>query len=146
MIIPRLKPMNIDPVESDISDSLMERISMPDDLGLKITDWQPGAYMNTSDYVTSNDYFEMVRLKIERHKKYPDSARARHIEGQTVIGFVIAPDGHVSSLKVVRSSKNSALDNAALNAVKEASPFPRPPKHLFKGPISLEITIAFELT
>ncbi|RLC33172.1 MAG: energy transducer TonB, partial [Deltaproteobacteria bacterium] len=85
------------------------------------------------------------RLKIESCKKYPDSARARHVEGRTVIRFVIEPDGRVSSLSVIKSSRNRALDNAAKDAVRAASPFLKPPANLFKDKLLLELTILFEL-
>ena len=136
-IIPSLKPMKMDTVEKNLPDSLVESVSMP------IIQDNP---VDMSDYVTSNDYFEMVRLRIENHKRYPNAAKARQIEGRVTIHFVISPDGHVSELKIVKSARHSSLDRAALSAVKEASPFPTPPKHLFKGPIPLEITIIFKLT
>jgi len=136
-IIPSLKPMKMDTVEKNLPDSLVESVSMP------IIPDNPG---DMSDCVTSNDYFEIVRLRIESHKKYPNAARSRQIEGRTTVRFVIKPDGHISSLKITKSARHRALDQAALRAVKEASPFPRPPMNLFKGPIPLEITIIFELT
>ena len=136
-VIPSLKPMKLDIVEENLPDSLVESISMPD---------VPDNPVDMGDHVTSNDYFEMVRLRIESHKKYPGAARSRQIEGRTTVRFVIKPDGHISSLKIAKSARHRALDQAALRAVKEASPFPRPPMNLFKGLIPLEITIIFELT
>ena len=146
-VVPHFKPVKADNIK-DIPDSLTENISMPempDSQGLKISDWQPGDMTGINDYFTANDYFEMVRLKIESCKKYPDSARARHVEGRTVIRFAIEPDGRISSLSVIKSSRNRALDNAAKNAVRAASPFSKPPANLFKDKILLEITILFEL-
>ena len=148
-IIPRLKPLKIEKADTNLPDSLVERIGIPDipdHPRLEIAAWEPGAWGETSDYVTSNEYFEMVRLRIERHKEYPAAARVRQIEGRAVVGFVIASDGRLISLKVVRSSRNKALDQAALRAVQKASPFPRPPANLFAGSIPLELTIVFELT
>ncbi len=147
-IIPTHRPMKVAAVEKNLPDSLVESVSMPDipcDPGLKISQWNPGTQIGTSDYVTSNDYFQMVRLKIESRKKYPVSAKNRQIEGRTTIRFVIAADGHVTSLEVVKSARHKELDQAALSAVKKASPFPRPPGNLLKGSIPLEITIIFEL-
>jgi len=129
-VIPSLKPMKLDTVKKNLPDSLVENISMPD----------------IPDNSTDNDYFEIVRLKIESHKRYPGAAKTRQIEGRVTVRFVIEPDGRISSSKVVESSQHRALDQAALSAVKEAAPFPRPPKNLFNGPIPLEITIMFELT
>jgi protein TonB len=88
----------------------------------------------------------MVRLRIERHKRYPRLAKIRQIEGRAKVRFVIDPHGKVQDVMIVKGSRHQRLDEAALNAIRMASPFPRPPRHLFSGPISLEITIVFELT
>ena len=141
--IPSFKPIRIDPAEKGLPDSLMEGISMSDiaaNSGLNIADWSPG------ELDTSYSYLEMVRLKIEQQKLYPDTARVRQIEGSVTIRFVITPDGGVRAVELVKPSRHLFLDTAALNAVKDAAPFPKPPKHLFKGEIPLELTIVFELT
>jgi len=125
----------------------VEGISMPDIPDVPspdISDWSPD--QSAYDYTTADSYLEMVRLKIERHKKYPDSARIRQIEGSVTLRFVILTEGDIKSAEVVKTSENRALDGAALMAVKEAAPFPKAPAHLFKGEISLELTIVFELT
>jgi len=145
--IPRLKPVKLDPAEKELPDSLVEGIGMPDIpavSGFNIADWNPGELME--EYSTSGSYLEMVRFRIERYKKYPQIARVRNIEGHVTIRFVITPDGGMREAKVVKRSGNKALDQAALKAVKDAAPFPRPPGHLFAGEIPLEITILFELT
>jgi len=147
-VVPRFKSVKVDNAK-DLPDSLMESISMPeapDGSGLNISDWQPGAMTGAGDYFTSNDYFEMVRLKIESCKRYPESAKSKHIEGRVKIRFVIAADGQISSLKIVKQARHSSLGKAALDAVKKAAPFPRPPPNLFKGPLHIELTILFELT
>ena len=145
--LPRLKPIKVDPVEKTLPDSLMENLGMPDTsvtAGLNIADWHPGNDMEKYD--TSGSYLEMVRFKIERHKKYPQIARMKNIEGRVTVRFVITPEGGVQEVVVAQRSGNKSLDQAALNAVKEAAPFPRPPRHLFEGEIPLELTIVFELT
>jgi len=146
-LVPRLKPIKLEPVEKDLPDSLVEGISMPDIPDVPspdISDWSPD--QSAYDYTTADSYLEMVRLKIERHKKYPKNARVRQIEGSVTVRFVIRPEGDVRSAEVVKTSGNRALDGAALMAVKEAAPFPKAPAHLFKGEIPLELTIVFELT
>ncbi len=141
--IPRIK---IDPVKNSPANALMENISapdIPDSPGPNISDWDPGG---SEEFVTSNDYFDMVRLKIESCKKYPEAARSRHMEGRVKILFVIAANGHISFLKVEKHTGHGILSAAAVDAVKKAAPFPRPPPNLFKGPLRIEITILFELT
>ena len=138
--------MNIDPVDNNLPDTLMEGIrtpDIPDRSDLAIADWNPGVDVN---FATTNDYFEMVRLKIESCKKYPESAKSKHIEGRVMIRFVIAANGQITSLKIVKDARHSSLGTAALDAVKKAAPFPRPPPNLFKEPLHIQITILFELT
>ena len=148
--IPRFKPMKVEPAEKNLPDSLVEGISMPDiagTSGLNVASWNPGVFPQTSgDYATPHSYLEMVRLKIERYKQYPDMARVSHTEGQVTVRFVITLEGGIREAAVVKSSTYKALDMAALKAVQDASPFPRPPRRLFKGEIPLELTIFFELT
>jgi protein TonB len=98
-----------------------------------------------ADYTTPQSYLEMVRLKIERHKKYPEEARTRRMEGRVTVKFVITPEGDIRDTAVVKSSSQKALDEAAILAVQNASPFPRPPARLFKGPVPLTVTVVFEL-
>ncbi len=141
--IPHLKPIKMNSTEKDLPDSLVEAINMPDipaTPGLNIANWSPG------ELETSSSYLEMVRLKIERHKEYPDMARVRQIEGLVTIRFVITPEGGVRAVEIAKTSRHKVLDTAALRAVERAAPFPKPPRRFFKGEVPLELTIVFELT
>jgi protein TonB len=100
---------------------------------------------SSSAYGSAADYLGMVRMMIENHKLYPHPARQRRIQGQAVVRFVISADGSVTNVALVETSRHGILDKAALAAVKDAGPFPRPPKHLFNGPIPLQICVVFEL-
>jgi protein TonB len=146
--MPVLKPLKIEPLDKDLPDSLVEPIGKPDtDLtrGVPIANWNPGN-LYTGDFFGPQDYLEMVRLRIERHKKYPEDASNRQIEGQVTVRFVITTEGEATDVEVVSTSGRGVLDAAAVAAVKAASPFPRPPVRFFKGPIRLEIKVLFELT
>lgn len=91
-------------------------------------------------------YFDRVRQKIESRKKYPESARTRQVEGRVTVGFTLDADGRAAGVRVVKSSGYTALDQAAMEAVQSASPFPAPPRGMIKSPMPLEIVIAFTLT
>jgi protein TonB len=88
----------------------------------------------------------MVRFKIESRKKYPEAARIRYIEGRVTVGFVLTAGGQTQAVTVVKSSGRPILDQAAMAAVKDASPFPQPPPGLFKEKLQMTIIIVFELT
>lgn len=96
-------------------------------------------------YGSTEDYFGMVRMKIEGNKKYPTVARKRQVEGRVKVRFVIESDGSVSDLRLSDGSRHGMLDEAALEAVRASAPFPPPPRRLFSGPVSLEVSILFEL-
>jgi protein TonB len=149
--VPQFKPIQVDPLNTDLPDSLMENLDVPDipqTSGFGIGDWTPGADLagGADEFSTANSYLEMVRLKIERHKKYPQAARSKSIEGRVTIQFVITPEGAIRGLRVEKAAANESLNTAALEAVEKAAPFPQPPKRFFNGEIPLELTIVFELT
>jgi protein TonB len=48
-------------------------------------------------------------------------------EGKVVVAFHLLPDGSVRDVRVVQGSGHAALDRGAIDAVRNASPFPRSP-------------------
>ncbi len=65
---------------------------------------------------------ESLRRRLAEIKRYPSSARLNGWEGKVVLRAVIRADGHLSEVKVHRSSGHEALDNAAIEAVRLACP------------------------
>lgn len=98
-----------------------------------------------TEFATPRDYLEMLNLRIHRVKEYPESARSRHIQGRVMVKFVLLADGSLKDVQVVKSSRHKNLDEAAVNAVKKAAPFPKPPVSLFETPVTFQIHILFEL-
>ncbi len=141
---PHVPKLNIEKFDTSAPEAMTEAISMPDTSGLSgdVARWEPAG---TAAYATRSDYFDMLRMRIESRKKYPDRARQRQIEGRVEVGFLVTADGSVKDVAVVKTSLHPDLDRAALLAVKNAAPFPRPPSMLFDGPLKMTITIMFEL-
>lgn len=71
--------------------------------------------------------FGYLRDTIQRGIAYPDVARRMGWEGRVLVAFLILPDGTVRNVRVVRGSGFPVLDRNAVEAVRAASPFPRPP-------------------
>ncbi|MFO7496193.1 MAG: TonB family protein [Desulfobacterales bacterium] len=105
----------------------------------------PAAAAPSGAVASTRDYLEMVRMRVENKKRYPDLARKRQLEGRVGVRFVIAPDGRLQQAAVVSPAAAEILNQAALAAVRAAEPFPRPPATLFSGPIPVEVSIVFEL-
>lgn len=99
----------------------------------------------SAEFINAKEYFEMLHLRIHSFKKYPEAARSNHIEGRVNVQFVLSSDGTLKEIKIMKSSRNKKLDEAAIDAIKNASPFPRPPGSIFKTPVTLRIDILFEL-
>jgi protein TonB len=68
-----------------------------------------------------------IRDRIQRGIAYPAMARTMGWEGKVVVAFLILPDGSVRNIRVVQRSGHEILDRVAVEAVRNASPFPRPP-------------------
>jgi protein TonB len=137
---------NMEPEDTSVSREIMETVSAPPAHAEKVEGLSGLYASDTKGFFSKNDYYDMVRMKIEASKVYPESARSRMVEGKVTVKFAVTLDGQVSSVSVSTSSGNRLLDQAAVKAVSDASPFARPPGTLFKGPLRMEITIAFELT
>jgi TonB family protein len=77
--------------------------------------------------------------------RYPDLARKANIQGVVIIEVVISKTGKVRSARVLRSTGNSGLDEAAIEAVKQ---WEFTPSLLNGAPVEvfLTVTVSFRLT
>ncbi|HBO21865.1 MAG TPA: energy transducer TonB [Providencia sp.] len=83
-------------------------------------------------------YLDKLRQEIERHKIYPRKARNMHIEGKVKANFELTAQGELTRILVAKSSNNSQLDNAALEAMRKSRSVGVPPADLNRL-ITLEI-------
>jgi periplasmic protein TonB len=65
---------------------------------------------------------ESLRRRLTELKRYPSTARLKGWEGKVVLRAVIRADGHLSEVKVHRSSGHESLDNAAMETLRLACP------------------------
>jgi protein TonB len=79
----------------------------------------------TAAYVKRN--YNYIQQRIGDRVKYPAAARRAGVQGTAEIIFTIHDDGTISMPAVRTSSGAELLDQAALDAVNAAAPFPRPP-------------------
>lgn len=105
-----------------------------------------GAANSGGDGQPLRHYLQHIRERIARYKKYPPLARRRQLEGRVGIRFLLSATGEVQRLAISRSSGEELLDQAALKAVQDGSPFPRPPVDLPADPITIELNIVFNLS
>lgn len=80
-----------------------------------------GAATEAGNAAASN-YPGAVMRKINRTRK-PRVG----VEGTAIVGFEIAADGQLASVRILRSSGEGAVDAAALDHLRRAAPFAAPP-------------------
>ena len=71
--------------------------------------------------------FAWIRDAIQGAIAYPATARRMGWEGNVVVAFQLLSDGSVRDVRVVQGSGHAVLDRGAIDAVRNASPFPRSP-------------------
>jgi len=90
-------------------------------------------------------YSSKIWKRIAEVKYYPHTARDRGHEGQPVVAFTLENSGQLRDLTLVATSGHKTLDRAALEAVRDASPYPRIPDPLNLDSISFQLPISFIL-
>lgn len=74
-----------------------------------------------------NIHFSYLRERIQKHLRYPTIARKRGWSGKVLVGFTILENGHVDDLEIKKSCGIKLLDHSAMETVRMACPFPKPP-------------------
>jgi protein TonB len=90
------------------------------------------------------DYIRGVRARIDRHKRYPSTAAREGIEGTVTVSFVLDSRGILLEKEIAAGSGHAILDEAALTAVADASPFPPFPDGLGRETLLLRLPINYE--
>jgi TonB family protein len=91
-----------------------------------------------------SEYLREIRAKIKSAQRFPPTVREA-IDGTTKVRFTIRRDGALVDFKIVESSGSRALDNAALDAVRNAAPFPAFPQEQKGEHVQLELPINFQV-
>ena len=94
----------------------------------------------------SDDYMLHLQAWIARQERYPAEARAQHREGKGIVGFTIARDGTVTRVWIDQSTGSSALDQASIATIHDASPVPRLPHDITGSSVDFFLPINYTLS
>ena len=94
----------------------------------------------------ADTYDALVATKIEQNKTYPPIALRKRKTGAVKVGFVINALGELQSSAILQKSPHSPFNTAALNAIKNAAPFPPFPKEITEETRAYSTTITFKLS
>lgn len=87
-------------------------------------------------------YMDAWRARVERvgNIHYPEEARRRGLSGRLVMNVAVEADGSVREVRILRSSGDRILDEAAKHIVEMAAPFQPFPDNIRKDYDVLNIT------
>jgi protein TonB len=88
-----------------------------------------------------SNYPGKIVARLRRALRYPPEAR--RFAGTAQVSFIVAADGSASGIRLVRSAGSPALDAAALDAVRRASPFPPIPESAARRSWPFSVPLAF---
>lgn len=87
----------------------------------------------------------LLLAHLEKHKKYPKSARKRHEQGTSFLRFRMNRDGTVLSYALARSSGHEALDDEVLAMIARAQPLPSLPAEMTETVVEIVVPVQFTL-
>jgi protein TonB len=103
-----------------------------------------GGQVTTGGSAAISSYQAQVLSHLQQHRVYPPEARARGITGVARVQFALARDGRVLSVSLIGNGER-VLDNAAIDMVRRASPFPPFPPGLSQPRIDFVAPVRFDL-
>lgn len=125
---PLALPEPEDEPEEEVKEEVKETTAPEQhDLPADTVEKAPSAEMLASARRAQATWHSRLVGHLERHKRYPRSARMRREEGVAHVRFRINREGEVLDCKLVTSSGHSSLDDATVALIARASPLPRPP-------------------
>ena len=92
-----------------------------------------------------NQYLQEVAAKIKAVQQYPRNAREEGWEGTVVIKLQILLTGKVEKVALIEKSQYEILNEAALQAINKAQPFPKFYRGLTLQSITVNVPIQFTL-
>ena len=88
-------------------------------------------------------YIQQLMKHIDAHKFYPGSARRRGVEGEIHVSFELTMNNTPANIEVTGSV--SVLQQAARQALEDASPLPEPPSGIqFNSPVKISMVYALK--
>ena len=85
------------------------------------------------------------RLLILSQWQYPPQARRMLMEGRLMLVFHLDKQGRLKGIDIERSSGHGLLDEEAIRAVSEASPFPPFPSHIDVKRLNIKAAFDYRL-
>jgi periplasmic protein TonB len=106
------------------SDSRFQKLSSP---GHSRSGSARGESVSSARSQYLRAHFSYIKDLIHKHLVYPAQAKKMGWEGKVITTFVVSSEGYAKDIRISKSSGHEILDENAVKAIKNASPFPKPP-------------------
>lgn len=90
-------------------------------------------------------YFGQISAWIDANKDYPTEVKKKKQQGTVVLRFTIGRDGQLLASTIKQSSGHVLLDQAALETLARAAPFPPIPEFVGRETLSIAVPIDYTL-
>lgn len=90
-----------------------------------------------------SNYPGKVRRKLTRAIRYPSAAKRQGLRGVAHVSFTVTSGGGVARVGITKSAGSPVLDQAALETVRRAAPFPAIPAGAGRDRWEFNIPVAF---
>ena len=90
-------------------------------------------------------YLAELQRAIARHQHFPDDARRRQRTGVVTLSFLVQGDGSIRQIRLAKSSGDTALDEAALQAMQRLNRFKPIPATIGRQEWAMRVPIRFDL-
>lgn len=105
----------------------------------------PAVGATSENRAVAASWHGLILAQIERHKGYPEEARAHGDKGTAQVAFTLDRQGRVLASRIVRSSGFPALDQETMATVRRAQPFPPPPSNMPGETFEFTVPIRFNI-
>ena len=139
---PVVEPIS-EPIFEPIIEPVVEPISETVETNEVVQTSEP--VLTTPNPQVVNNYSNLLRAHIAKHKKYPRIAQRRKMQGEVVIAIQIRGDGSLISKDIQKSSGYKVLDKEGMKMMEKSKPFPVPPDTLKNSVTNVIVPIAFNL-
>lgn len=100
-------------------------------------------HVSVEGNAAASNYPGQVVSKLRRSLRYPREAKRQNLRGEAMVHFEVLRGGDLSALRLMRSSGSPVLDQAALETVRRAAPFPAIPMEARRASWTFTLPIAF---
>lgn len=145
------KPENKKPVKKRAGDAGKSEVAQTkgqadgaDNAVASVSGAKKGAVSRQSGNANLSNYDGKVRSKLNRAFRYPAEAKRGGLQGVAQVRFTVSSSGAASNVSIAKSAGSPILDQAALDTVRRASPFPKIPEGAGLGSRSYTIPLYFK--